>query len=244
MKEKTVKIEGSVAVVSGANRGIGARFVQELLRRDVAKVYAAARNPDSLADVVASDGRVVPMAIDINDEKSVAAAAAIASDATLLINNAGILNFGDALEADLDSLRQEMETNYFGLIRACRGFVPVLENNGPAAILNVLTIIALAPMTGMGGYCASKAAAYSFTQSLRNGVASRGISVHGAFPGGVDTDMLAAYDGPKADPLGVAVASLDGVEGGIEDITPDDFSSVAFKSWNQSPKSLEAMFAG
>ena len=240
-----MQIAGATALVTGANRGIGARFVAELLDRGAARIYAAARQPDTLERTVASaDGRVEAVQLDINDPSSAEAAAAMCPGVDLLINNAGLLNFGGPLDAPIYSLRQEMETNYFGLINTTRAFVPVLEAAGGGAILNVLTIIALAPMRGMGGYCASKAAARSITQSLRADLASRSIDVHGSFPGGVDTDMLASVDGPKANPLHVAAASLDGVEQGIRDITPDEFSTDSYRAWLDQPDALEDRFVG
>jgi NAD(P)-dependent dehydrogenase (short-subunit alcohol dehydrogenase family) len=239
-----MKIADCTALVTGANRGIGAQFVAELRARGARRVYAGTREQGRADALVEQFGdTVVPIVIDVTDEESVRSAAAAAADVNLLINNAGVLNFGDPLESPVDSLRAELEVNYFGLVNVSRAFAPVIEATGGGAILNMLTIIALAPMPGMGGYCASKAAAYSATQSLRSALAGRGITVHGAFPGGVDTDMLASYDGPKADPADVARRCLDGVEADVADITPDDFSTAAYASWSAAPTSLETMFA-
>ncbi len=240
-----MKITGSIALVSGANRGLGARIVDDLVARGAAKIYAGARDVGTLTETVERHGNVVvPVRLDVNDPDSIAAAAATAHDITLLVNNAGILNTGGPLDATIDSLRAEMETNYIGMINMAKGFVPTLERNRPAAIANILTIIALAPMPGMGGYSASKAAAHSLTQTLRHELAPRGITVHGIYPGGIDTDMLAAYDVDKADPTQVARALLDGIETDTHDIAPDDFASHALNTWTTSPKALETMITG
>jgi NAD(P)-dependent dehydrogenase (short-subunit alcohol dehydrogenase family) len=238
-----MKIAESNVFVTGANRGIGARFVAELVDRGANRIYAGVREHTRAEALVDRFGdTVVPIVLDVTDEASANDAAARAADVNFLINNAGVLNFGDPLDTPLESLRAELEVNYLGVVTVTRAFAPVIEAAGGGAILNVLTIIALAPMPGMGGYCASKAAAYSATQSVRHALAGRGIKVHGAFPGGVDTDMLAAYDGPKADPAEVARRCLDGVEADVADITPDDFSTSAYASWTAAPTSLEAMF--
>ncbi|MBI1758837.1 MAG: SDR family oxidoreductase [Actinobacteria bacterium] len=239
-----MQIENSVALVTGANRGIGAQFVAHLLARGAAKVYAGARRPESLAAVVAAaGGRVVPVQMDIDDPASVNAAAAFASDVNLLINNAGVLAFGGPLDGDPSQIARDMETNYFGTLRSCRAFVPVLEATGGGAIVNVLTIIALAPMPGLGGYSASKAAAYSMTQALRAQLRDRNITVHGVFPAGVDTDMLAGVDAEKADPSDVVAAALDGLVAGTEDITTGSASDLAYAAWLANPKDLETMLA-
>ena len=187
-----MKIAGSTALVTGANRGLGARIVNELLAADVTKVYATARTLGSITgSSVIADSRVEPLALDITDPASVRAAAAAADDVTVLVNNAGVLAFGGVLDGDLDSFERDLRTNYLGTLRVTREFVPVLERNAPAAVVNVLTLIALAPVPPMAGYSASKAAAHSLTQALRAELRGRGIEVLGAYPGGIDTDMLA-----------------------------------------------------
>jgi len=193
-----MKIAGSTALVTGANRGLGARIVNELLAADVAKVYATARTLGSIAgSSVIADSRVEPLALDITDPASVRAAAAAASDVTVLVNNAGVLAFGGVLDGDLGSFERDLRTNYLGTLRVTREFVPVLERNAPAAVVNVLTLIALAPVPPMAGYSASKAAAHSLTQALRAELRGRGIEVLGAYPGGIDTDMLAGVEGTR-----------------------------------------------
>jgi len=239
-----MNIVGSTALVTGANRGLGARLVAELLAGGAAKVYATARNPQTIAPTAAADPRVHTLALDVTDQASVDAAAQVASDLNLLINNAGVLGFGSALNGDIDLFGRDMHTNYLGTVRVTRAFVPVLESNGPAAIANVLTLIALAPVGPMAGYSASKAAAHSFTQALRAEVRSRGIDVVGAYPGGIDTDMLAGVDADKAVPEEVARRIVAGIAAGDDVVWPDDASDGAGKVYLGDPLQLERMLAG
>ena len=175
-----MNLSESVALVTGANRGLGARLVQELLNAGAAKVYATARTPGTIAADVAAGPRVRVLTLDITDPASVQAAAAAATDVTVLVNNAGVLAFGRALEGDLNAFERDLRTNYLGTLRATRAFAPALERHAPAAVVNVLTLIALAPAGPMAGYSASKAAAHSITQALRAELRGRGITVLGS----------------------------------------------------------------
>jgi NAD(P)-dependent dehydrogenase (short-subunit alcohol dehydrogenase family) len=206
-----MNVKGSIALVTGANRGLGARLVDQLLDAGASKVYATARDPRNVGPAVSRDPRVTVLPLDVTDEASVAAAAKVATDVTLLVNNAGVLGFGGVLDGDLDLFQRDMLTNQIGLLRVSRAFVPILTSNAPGAIVNVLTLIALAPVAGMAGYCASKAAAHSVTQSLRAELRDSGIEVVGAYPGGIDTDMLAGVEAAKAAPEGVAARIVAGV---------------------------------
>jgi NAD(P)-dependent dehydrogenase (short-subunit alcohol dehydrogenase family) len=239
-----MNINGSTALVTGANRGLGAHIVTELLANGAAKVYVTARDPRTIDAAVAADSRVHTLALDVTDQTGVDAAAQAASDVDLLINNAGVLGFGGVLEGDLDVFTRDLETNYLGTARVTRAFVPVLEANGPAAIANVLTLIALAPVAPMAGYSASKAAAHSFTQALRAEVRPRGIEVIGAYPGGIDTDMLAGVDAEKAAPEEVARRIVAGIAAGDSVVWPDDASAGAGKVYLGDPLQLEQMLAG
>jgi NAD(P)-dependent dehydrogenase (short-subunit alcohol dehydrogenase family) len=239
-----MNISGSIALVTGANRGLGARIVSELLATGATKVYVTARNPQAIGAAVAADPRVHTLALDVTDQASVEAAAQAAPDINLLVNNAGVLGFGGALDGDLDTFTRDLETNYIGTARVTRAFVPVLEANGPAAIANVLTLIALAPVGPMAGYSASKAAAHSFTQALRAEVRARGIEVIGAYPGGIDTDMLAGVDADKAAPEEVARRIVAGIAAGESVVWPDDASAGAGKVYLGDPLQLEQMLAG
>ena len=236
-----MNLTGSVALVTGANRGLGARLVAELLRAGAAKVYATSRTGAATAG---GDPRVQPLRLDITDPASVAAAAEAAPDVTVLVNNAGVLAFGSALTGDLTAFERDLGTNYLGTLRVTRAFAPVLERNTPAAIVNVLTLLALAPAGPMAGYCASKAAAHSITQALRAELGDRGITVVGAYPGGIDTDMLAGVDVDKAPPEVVAERIVASLVAGQTTVFPDDASARAGSVYLSDPLQLERMLAG
>ena len=204
-----MQLTGSTAVVTGANRGIGRALVDALLARGVARVYAAARNPDGVRDLVVGDARVVAATVDLTDHERIAQLAHEASDATLVINNGGSLNFADPLEGDLGAIQSDMATNFVGPLMMARQFVPVLERNGGGAIVNLLSLVVFGSVPAMGGYSAAKAAAASVTQALRAQLADRKITVHGVFPGAVDTDMIRDFQIPKTSPADVAHAILD-----------------------------------
>jgi NAD(P)-dependent dehydrogenase (short-subunit alcohol dehydrogenase family) len=230
----------STPIVTGAARGLGSHLVDALLERGVPKVYAFARDTSK----VRSDSRVIPVAFDLLDAQSIEAAAARAADATLLINNASTAAFSTPLEADLDAVHNEMAVNYGGLYTTIRAFVPVLEANGGGQIVNVLSLLSLASTPPMTGYSASKAAAHSLTQALRPVLAAKGISVHGVYPAGIDTDMLAGIEAPKTAPAEVAAGILDGLGADQEDIFPDPNSKAMSEMWWSDPKSFERAFSG
>jgi NAD(P)-dependent dehydrogenase (short-subunit alcohol dehydrogenase family) len=232
-----MNLTGSVALVTGANRGLGARLVAGLLRAGAAKVYATSRTGEAAGR---GDPRVQPLRLDVTDPASIAAA----PDVTVLVNNAGVLAFGSALTGDLAGFERDMATNYVGTLRVTRAFQPALERNAPAAIVNILTLIALAPVGPMAGYSASKAAAHSFTQALRAELRDRGITVLGAYPGGIDTDMLAGVDAPKAPPEVVAERVIASLAAGETLVFPDDNSAGAGSVYLSDPVKLEQMLAG
>jgi NAD(P)-dependent dehydrogenase (short-subunit alcohol dehydrogenase family) len=184
------------------------------------------------------------LALDVTDPASVTAAAAAAPDVTVLVNNAGVLAFGSALDGDLASFERDLRTNYLGTLRVTRAFVPALERNAPAAVVNVLTVIALAPVGSMAGYSASKAAAHSMTQSFRRELRDRGITVLGAYPGGIDTDMLAGVEIDKAAPEVVAQRIVAGLAAGETVVFPDDVSAGAGSVYLSDPLKLEQMLTG
>jgi NAD(P)-dependent dehydrogenase (short-subunit alcohol dehydrogenase family) len=239
-----MNLNETVALVTGANRGLGARLVQELLRAGAAKVYATSRTPGAVAAEVVADPRVATLTLDITDPASVQAAAAAAQDVTVLVNNAGVLAFGSALEGDLDAFARDLRTNYLGTLRVTRAFVPVLEQHAPAAVVNVLTLIALAPVSPMAGYSASKAAAHSITQALRAELRDHGITVLGAYPGGIDTDMLAGVEADKAPPELVAERIVAALGAGETMAFPDDASAGASTVYLQDPLKLEQLLLG
>jgi NAD(P)-dependent dehydrogenase (short-subunit alcohol dehydrogenase family) len=233
-----MNLSTQIPVVTGASRGLGRHLVEQLLERGVPKLYALARDPSR----VNGDPRVVPVAFDLLDEAAINAAAVHAGDATLLINNASTAAFAGPLEADTRSLALEMDVNYGGTYAAIRAFTPVLERNG-GHVVNVLSLLSLASAPPMTGYSASKAAAHSLTQALRPVLAARGISVHGVYPGGIDTDMLAGIDFAKTPPVEVAARLLDGLAADEEDIFPDPNAVAMAAVWHADPKAFERAFA-
>ena len=237
-----MEIRDSVAFVTGANRGIGRAFVDVLLERGARRVYAAARDRASLEPLARLDPRVHTVVLDVRDTSQAMAAADKARDVTLLINNAGTLSFGGLADVPLGAVRDLMETNFFGPLNVINAFAPVLEADR-GAVVNMLTLVALASMPGLAAYNASKAAALSLTQSFRADLAKRGIAVHGVFPGAVDTDMIRAIQMPKTPAIDVAQATLDGVEAGEEDIFPDPMSRQLYSAWRQDHKAVERQFA-
>lgn len=236
-----MEINDSVVLLTGANRGLGRALLDALLARGARRVYAAARDTASLPDL---GDRVVPVRLDLTSATDVAAAVAQAPDVTLLVNNAGTAQFADPLGADRTAIADELATNYTGTVDLVRAFVPVIENAGGGAIVNVLSLLALAASPPMAGYSASKAALHSYTQALRPVLRPRGITVHGVYPGGIDTDMLTGYDIPKAGPQAVADAVLDALAAGRTDIFPDPTSQQMSALWWTDPKSFELALAG
>ena len=239
-----MNISSSTALVTGANRGIGRALVAELLARGAAKVYAAARDPSSLTETLALDpARVVPLTLDITDRAAVAAAAKTAADVTLIINNAGLLEFGGALETEEGSFERQFAVNFYGPLAVARAFGPVVEANGGGALVNLLTVVSLAAMPGLAAYSASKAALWSLTQALRGQLAARGVAVHSVFPGPVDTEMAAAITLPKTSAADVARAIAEGIAVGREDILPDPMSAEVHAAWARNHKAVERQFA-
>jgi NAD(P)-dependent dehydrogenase (short-subunit alcohol dehydrogenase family) len=239
-----MKLQNATALVTGANRGIGQAFVQALLNAGVQKVYAAARDRNSLEAVVSLDpARVIPVQVNVTQVDEVRHLVEQTPDVNLLINNAGVLSFGNILDISAEALHQQFDVNFYGTLNMARAFVPVLERNGAGAIVNMLTLVALASMPGLSAYNASKAAAWSMTQSLRASVADKNIAVYGVFPGAVDTDMLAGVDMAKTSPADVVAAVLQGIESEQEDIFPDPMSSQLYAAWKQDHKAIEKQFA-
>ncbi len=237
--------EGSVVLVTGANRGIGHAFVRAYLTHGAAKVYAAGRRPDDLASTVAlNPEQVVPLVLDVTNPDTIRAAAEAAGDVTVLVNNAGVLTPGGLLDTSLEELRRDMEVNYFGLIEVTRAFAPVIERNGGGAIINLLSVVSLASMPGIAGYNASKAAAWSATQSLRADLAPKKIHVFGVYPGPIETDMAKDIPMEKTSPEVVAETVIQGVAAGHEDIFPDPMSAQMYVAWKQDHKMVEKQFAG
>jgi NAD(P)-dependent dehydrogenase (short-subunit alcohol dehydrogenase family) len=213
-----VQIEGSVALVTGAGRGLGRVFAQELVSRGAATVYGAARD----AAAVTQPG-VSPIALDITDPVRVAQVAARCADVSLLVNNAGVLAASPFIGApSLDAARLEMETNYFGTLSMCRAFAPVLAANGGGALINMLSVVSWFTNPVNGSYSASKAAAWAMTNGVRIELARQGTLVVGVHAGFIDTDMAAGIDAPKIGPDVVARQVFDAVEAGEIEVLADE----------------------
>lgn len=239
---KVQKIEGAVALVTGANRGIGRALTEALLTRGVRKVYAAARNPETLRAL--DDERLVPLRLDVTDVDQISATEEAASDVELVFSNAGvILASGIADPTVLGQARREMEVNYFGPLLLLLRLAPTLARNGGGAIVNIDSLAGLTNLPIVPTYSASKAALHSLTQAARTLLGPQGTSVFGVYPGPVDTDMNRELAIPKASPSDVAFAILDGIEAGKEDIFPDPFSVEFGRQFESSPKDAERQFA-
>jgi NAD(P)-dependent dehydrogenase (short-subunit alcohol dehydrogenase family) len=211
-------INGSVALVTGAGRGIGAAFTRELLDRGAVKVYAAVRDPATVGDP-----RLTPIRLDVTDRASIAEAARIARDVDLVINNAGV-DTGTATLGDEAGLREELEVNYLGPVAVSRAFAPILAANGGGALVNMLSGLAWFTLPTTGGYASAKAAMLQATNSLRLNLHEQGTLVTAVHVGYVDTDMTARVDAPKTAPDTVAAAVLDGIEAGADEVLVDDFA--------------------
>lgn len=213
-----MRIEGAVALVTGANRGLGQAFVRRLTSRGARIVYAASRGSGDLR-------------LDITDPDQVAAAAARCSDVTLLVNNAAIASQGPLLAAPtIDQARQEMETNYFGTLAMCRAFAPVLAANGGGALINMLSITSFFSYPNMGSLCATKAAAWSLTNSVRLELAAQGTQVVGVHAGFIDTRLSEGFDVPKHSPDTIADLALDAIEDGRDEVLADERTREMKKS--------------
>jgi NAD(P)-dependent dehydrogenase (short-subunit alcohol dehydrogenase family) len=213
-------IQNSVALVTGANRGLGRHLAAQLLSRGATKVYAGARNPSSV-DLPG----VVPLHLDITDPASVAKAAYVASDVTLLINNAGISTHAGLITGNLADIKLKMGTHFFGSLDVTRAFAPVLTVNGGGAVLNILSVLSWGHYPPYGGYSAAKAAEWAMTNVIRQELAPSGIDVTALHVGYMDTDMAHYVDGSdKVDPAWVAGLALDGIQARALEVVADDKS--------------------
>ncbi len=225
----------TTALVTGANRGIGRHLAAQLLERG-ATVYAAARRPETL-DLPGAR----PLALDITDPDAVAAAAELAGDVDLLVNNAGI-STGAQLLGDLDGVRAELDVNFWGTLAMVRAFAPVLAANGGGAVVNVASALSWFAAPGAGAYAVSKAANWNMSNALRLELAGQGTQVTSVHLGLADTDMARGLDAPKTDPADVARMTLDAVEAGAFEVVVDDWSAMVKASLAQDPRAFYARF--
>jgi NAD(P)-dependent dehydrogenase (short-subunit alcohol dehydrogenase family) len=236
-----MKLEGCIALVTGANRGLGKAIVSALVEAGAAKVYAAARDERK----VSTDGsRVVPLTLDVTKPEQIALAVRKAGDVTLLINNAGALNSFNVLTTRPADLDADFSVQVHGTLSVIRAFLPVLER-APlgATIVNVLSLTSLGSFPALGGYSASKAAAYSITQSLRPELKKKRIDILAVLPGPFDTDMTKDLPMPKTSPAETARGLLAGIARGEEEIFPDPMAQQMGALWNKSHKEYERAFA-
>ncbi|WP_225728167.1 MULTISPECIES: SDR family oxidoreductase [unclassified Nocardia] len=210
-------IDGTIALVTGGQRGLGRAFVAELLRRGATKVYATARAPEP-----SDDPRVVPLALEVTDPDSVAAVAAQATDVAVVVNNAGVLRPSPLLEAEMADVVATFETNVFGPLRVAQAFAPILAANGGGALVDIHSVLSWS--AGAAAYGASKAAFWSLTNSLRIELAQQRTQVVGVHLGFADTDMVKALAVAKIDPAQVAATVFDGVEAGAQEVLVDELT--------------------
>lgn len=230
----TIEIKGATALITGANRGIGAALVDALIAAGAAKIYAGMRTP-----APSRDPRIVPIALDVTDDARIAEVAREAGDVQILINNAGVVQPQSLLAVQSDV---EMRVNYFGMLAMSRAFAPVLARNGGGAVVNLLSIVSRVNAPRIGSYSASKAAAWSATQWLRAELAPQGTHVLGVMPGFIDTDMARAVTLPKMPPAALAAAVLDALRAGAEDLYPGDAAEVE-RALLLDAKAVERQFA-
>ena len=215
-----MKIEGSVVLVTGANRGIGAEYVRQLLDRGASKVYASARNIESV-----TNDKAVAISLDVTSASDIAAAVKACSDVTMLINNAGILRETSVMADNaIENAKAEFETNVWGPLNLSKSFAPILAANGGGAIVNVLSLVAWMSVKEVGTYAMSKSAAWSLTNSLRLELAEQGTLVVAVHPAFVDTDMAAKVVMPKTSTFQVVERTLDAVEACLPEVIADDMT--------------------
>jgi NAD(P)-dependent dehydrogenase (short-subunit alcohol dehydrogenase family) len=215
-----MKVAGSVALVTGANRGLGLAFAKVLVEMGAAKIYAAARNPEAI-----TLKGVVPLKLDITSDEDVAAAAGAAGDINLLVNNAGIARPGGFLsDGAIEAAREQFEVNFVGSLRMARAFAPVLAKNGGGAIINVLSVASWMNGPRLATYGASKSAEWALTNGLRIELAQQGTQVVGLHAGFIDTDLARNIDGPKSSPEEIVRTTLNALERGEGQVLADEIT--------------------
>ena len=230
-----MNIEGAVVLVTGANRGLGAEYVRQLLDRGAAKVYAGARSPES----VKTSG-AIPIKLDVTNAADIQTAVEQCGDLTMLINNAGVVIGSRVLaENSLENSKAEFETNVWGPMNLSKSFAPVLAANGGGAIVNVLSAVSWMSIKEVATYAMSKSAAWSLTNALRLELARQGTLVVAVHPAFIDTDMAAGVDMPKTSPQQVVERTLDGVAAGLPEVLADDTSAFVK---NSLPKHIETFY--
>ena len=231
-----MKVGQKSVLITGTNRGIGHALVLEALQRGAQRVYAGTRGGLDIADK-----RVVPLVLDVTNDRQIEQAVRVTDNLDMLINNSGIAPYDDL--SKIEVIEQALAVNFFGMYKVSRAFLPLLKRS-QGALVNNLSLMALAPLPLTPSYAVSKAAALSMTQSLRALLADQGVSVHAVFLGPVDTDMTRGFEIPKASPASVARGIFDGLESGDDDIFPDPLSCSIADGWrNGIAKEFERQYA-
>jgi NAD(P)-dependent dehydrogenase (short-subunit alcohol dehydrogenase family) len=226
-----MKVAGAVALVTGANRGLGLAFARALSEAGAAKVYAAVRNPA----MITLPG-VVPLKLDVTRDDEVAAVGREAADVSLLVNNAGIAKPGGFLsEGAIEAARDQFEVNFFGPLRLARAFAPVLAKNGGGAIINVLSVASWINGPMLATYGASKSAAWALTNGLRIELERQGTQVLGLHAGFIDTDLARNVDAPKSSPEAIVKATLEALERGEKQVLADEISRQVHRGLSAEP---------
>ncbi|MBB2203416.1 SDR family oxidoreductase [Gluconacetobacter takamatsuzukensis] len=233
-----MSLSNKTVLITGANRGIGAAILREMLKAGVAKIYATARDPHTLPSF--GDPRVIPLQLDITSNASVKAVVNTAKDVDVLVNNAGTLALGDYLSSDWESFENDMHTNFFGTLRVLRAFTPQFVARRSGTIANVISVVGLSAVPLMAGYSASKAALHSITQSLRGTLEKDNITVIGIYPGPIDTDLARSVPYPeKATPESAAANIVRGIIDGQTYIFPDHLAQQIEGLWSTDNRKLE-----
>ncbi|MCI5058976.1 MAG: SDR family NAD(P)-dependent oxidoreductase [Flavobacteriales bacterium] len=241
-----VNPKGKIALVSGANRGIGKAITEELLAKGAERVYAGARKIETLNELKAQYGdRLVPLQLDVTDQNSIENAASQISDLDILVNNAGVFALGGVFSSQaVPSLKENLDVNVWGLLNLSNAVIDPLRKENETAIINISSVAGLGNMPMAATYSVSKAAVHSLTQGMRAELANNNTLVMGVYPGPIDTDMAAGVDMEKESPQNVAKAIVAGLSEGSEDIYPDPMSNQVGQFYAGNPKAVEQQFAG
>jgi len=233
-----MKIEGAVALVTGANRGLGRAYVEALLAAGARRVYAAARDPAAAA---VAEPRAIPLKLDVTSADDIAAAAARCGDVSLLINNAGAMLMAPSMAAGAAAaMRREMDVNVYGVLAMMQAFAPVLARNGGGAIANVLSVVSWFASPVNATYCASKHAAEAINDAARIELAAQGTHVAGVYAGFIDTDMAASLAVPKTPPRQVAERTLEGLRNRVDRILTDTRAEQVWEAMRADPARMDA----